>query len=41
MQELCARLEQAYPEVPAEQMQADVNELLEQLREQKLLVDAA
>lgn len=37
--DLCARLETTYPGVPAEQLMADVTELLDQLREAKLLVD--
>lgn len=39
LEELCARLGEAYPGVAAEQVRADVVELLDQLREQKLLVD--
>lgn len=40
MDDLCAQLGVAYPDVPAEQLMADVTELLGQLREAKLLVDA-
>ena len=40
LEDLCARLGEAYPEVPAAQLLADVTELLDQLRESKLLVDA-
>jgi len=40
LEELCAHLEMAYPDVPAEQLMADVTELLHQLREAKLLVES-
>ena len=39
LDELCARLGESYPDVAAEQIRADVLELLDQLREQKLLVN--
>lgn len=39
LEELCERLGEVYPEVPAEQLLADVTELLGQLRENKLLAD--
>lgn len=40
LEDMCARLGSVYPEVPAEALKADVTELLEQLREAKLLMDA-
>ena len=40
LDDICERLESVYPDVPADQLRADVTELLEQLREAKLLVDA-
>jgi len=39
LDDLCARLGASYPDVGADQIRADVMELLGQLREQKLLVD--
>lgn len=41
LEELCAALGQVYPDVPADQLLADITELLDQLREQKLVVDSA
>lgn len=41
LEDLCGQLGVAYPGVPAEQLMADVTELLDQLREAKLLVDGA
>ena len=38
---LCAQLGTSYPDVSADQLRADVTELLDQLREAKLLVDGA
>ena len=40
LEALCASMAAIYPDVPLEQLSADVAELLEQLRENKLLVDA-
>ena len=40
LEELCASLTTVYPDVPLEQLSADVAELIEQLRENKLLVNA-
>lgn len=39
LDDLCARLGASYPDIGAEQIRVDVLELLDQLREQKLLVD--
>lgn len=39
LEALCERLGEVYPEVPPEQLLADVTELLGQLRENKLLVE--
>lgn len=41
LDELCARLGEVYPDVPGDQLLADVTELLDQLREHKLLVDVS
>jgi hypothetical protein len=41
LEDLCARLGEVFPDVPVEQIQEDVTELLGQLRENKLLVDAS
>jgi len=40
LEALCASMASIYPDVPLEQLSADVAELIEQLRENKLLVDA-
>ena len=39
MEDLCARLGEVYPDVPADQLAADVTDLLGQLREAKLIVE--
>lgn len=41
LEELCDRLGTVYPDVPAEQLLADVTELLDALRESKLVVEPA
>ena len=41
MGDLCARLGEGYPDVAADQILADVSELLDQLREAKLVLEAA
>jgi hypothetical protein len=41
LDELCARLGETYSDVGVDQLRADVVELLDALREQKLLVDGA
>ena len=41
LDDLCVRLGSEYPDVAPEQLRADVTELLDQLREAKLLVDAS
>jgi hypothetical protein len=41
IEDLCDRLHGYYPDVPAEQILADVTELLGELRKNKLLVDAS
>ena len=41
LEELCAQLGASYPDAAPDQLRADVSELLAQLLEQKLLVEAA
>jgi len=41
LDDLCARLAGIYPDASLDQIMADVVELLDQLREHKLLVDAS
>jgi len=41
LEDVCARLRESYPDVAADQILADVNDLLDQLREAKLLVDVS